>query len=310
MPTQQYASPPVSSGGAIPPVRSGKGPLVAAASVIALAVIGLGIAKVAGVFSAAPTATTNTGVLAAPNTEAVNAPVLAPPPVAQPSAAPVLEGPTPPPAQTNPMPQDVIDYLRWLKRYEAGRQELKGQSEAELMTIYSMAAANQLKDALKTFDEDGNGASPGANADGGAQSMLNQTNGITQKWNVAVSIFQQKTPPDPCASLASTYNQMLGLLVTEQTQILSAAQGALTTASKPDGGDNPEVKNTLQALMTEATTGNMSHREDQSIVDSESALNSVRSRYSGIPDDINQANFNIQDQSNVSVPAPPTGIGF
>ncbi|MBC8103072.1 MAG: zinc ribbon domain-containing protein, partial [Cytophagales bacterium] len=128
MPGRDSPPPPAGSAGG-----GNKTGLFVGGGLIALAVIAFFIARAAGLFSgaaAAPQAAT--GVLSAPQTQVVAAPILTAPSVAPPSAAPVLQAP---PAKTNPMPADVAEYLRWLKQFEAGRQQLSSKGEAQMMLM-------------------------------------------------------------------------------------------------------------------------------------------------------------------------------
>lgn len=301
MPTGQYAAAEPASGG------KSKTPLIIGGSAVAGAIVLVLVLKASGLLGAKQTAAPAAGVLAAPQTQTAPAPILQAPRVDAPKpTAPVL---TPPKGNENPMPDDVVAWLRWLKKVEAYRRQLKGDSDAQLIMAYMEMIKAPLQEMMKEPDEikDSNMVPKQAFA---------QMNALNQKWNQLAGVFQAgPQPPDwpagrpnlpePCAPVAGAYNRMLGTVVSQQAQLLQLAQAGFQSV-KPDGGATPDVQNILSRLYGESANKGMSHAADATFVDSDSSLNALRDRYTSMPPDIDRYHFDIKDESKVSVPNAPS----
>lgn len=303
----QYPQPTYQAGPlAVPQPSGGGGGKVAAAvgaGVVLLAIAGFLFAKATGVLSARKTEAPVTGVLTAPPTQTVQAPVLSVPPVAGPKAAPVL---APPLSVGNPMPEDVIEYLRWLKKFEAARRNLEAKG-AQQMTLC-------LQDLIKEYttgasmgllDGDSSGATPPEHKPMNYAAIIG---GVIQEWNGAATIFQQKSPPNPCANLATGYNQAL----TAGVQQMSELQGVMTNAQaslKANGGKSTgDTQQTLTGLFAQKNSKQASQSVDGLYGSANNALDEVRNRYTQMPADIDKAHFDIKSDGG-SLMMPP-GLGM
>ena len=124
-------------GGAYAPPGTGYGggkrnvALAATGGAIAVALALFLLLRAAGVLGAQGTNAPSAAVLTAPKTNPVAAPILNAP-ATEPSAAPIL---SPPGSKDIAMPEDVVAYLRWLKKFEAARRSLANRQEAKLTLI-------------------------------------------------------------------------------------------------------------------------------------------------------------------------------
>ena len=296
-PTYQTAPSASSSSG------SNKVAIAVGAGLLLVVIAGLLFAKTMGVLTARKTEAPVTGVLTAPPTQTVQAPVLSVPPVAGPKAAPVL---APPASVGNPMPEDIIAYLRWLKQFEAARQRLEAKG-AQQMTLC-------LQDLIKEYttgasmgllDGDSSGSAPPEHKPMNYAAIIG---GVIQEWNGASAIFQQKQPPNPCAPLATNYNQAL----TAGVQQMSQLQGVMTNAQeglKANGGKSTgDTQNTLTQLFQQKNSKQMSQSVDGLYQSANAALDELRNRYTNIPPDISQGQFSIKSDGG-SLMMPP-GLGM
>ena len=276
-------------------------------ALVALAIIAFFIARAAGLFSGARAEAPATGVLSAPQTQVVAAPILNAPAVATPGPAPILRGPQmspPPPPRTNPMPADVIDYLRWLKRFDAGRQQLSSQGEAQMMLVLQEFTKEYMTgQSLGLLEGDsGNAKTPQE------QKGLDITpiNNVIQDWNKATALFQQKQPPAPCTTLASTYNGALASAVAQMSQVTSAFLGATQSIKNSGGQKTGDAQQTLEQLMQEKNGKQGSQSIDGSLQGANDALDGVRSQYTDIPSDIDAQHFSIKvDGGSLKLPGLP-----
>jgi hypothetical protein len=259
---------------------------------VALALIAFFIARAAGLFSGAKTEAPATGVLSAPQTQVVAAPVLNAPPVAAPSAAPVLRAPEAPPARTNPMPQDVIDYLRWLKQFDIGRQQLSSKGEAQMMLMLQNFTTEYMTGkSLGLLDGD---SGDGRNMQEQKGLDISPINNVIQDWNKATTLFMQKQPPAPCTTLASNYKNSLATAVSEMTKVTTALLTATQSIKNAGGEKTADASQTLQQLMQEKNGRHGSQTMDGSLRSANDALDAVRNQYTDIPSDINAQNFSIR----------------
>jgi len=257
-------------------------------------IAGLIFLSASGLLAAKRPTINNTGVLSAPPTQMVQAPVLvAPAPNA--ATAPVISAPV---SQGTPMPADVIDYLRWLKEFEKGRVALEAKGETQL-TLLIPAFISAEMDAASATEGD-----PTPKFD------TKTIDSVIQDWNKATAIFQQKTPPNPCATLASNYNTALTTAVTTQTQLMGIMASAMAGAAKGEGKDSPDIQKALTALQEQKNTKDASHSVDALIGQANDALNALRDQYVNVPSDIDKGEFQIKEQSGgVALPSVP-GLGI
>jgi|GEM_PF-1009711 Type IV secretory pathway, VirJ component len=282
--------------------------IAAGAGAALVAIAGLIFLSASGLLGAKKPETKSAGVLTAPPTETVQAPVLTAPAAQPPAPAPVMQAPPP---QGNPMPPEVIDYLRWLKRFEAGRLQLEAKGEAQMTLVLQELTKTMLTGppSMGLLDPDPEEASrrpPEQQPKALDMTMVNQ---VIQDWNQANAIFQQKLPPDPCATLALNYLAGLQGGVQQMTQLVSITNNAIAAISGNGGRSTAEAQNTLNSLFTEKNTRGKSQSVDSSFAQSNAALDALRAQYTDIPPDIDRAQFTIKHGGGgMNIPIPGLGM--
>jgi len=270
--------------------------LAAGAGTAVVAIAGLIFLSASGLLGAKKPTTASGGVLTAPPAQPAQAPVLTAPPAQLPSA-PVLEKPV---AKNTPMPADVIDYLRWLKQYEAGRHQLEAKSASEMMLVLQEVIKVGMTGPSDWNLLGGDSEQPKENA---KPSVDIQTiNTTIQDWNQAAGIFQQRTPPDTCATLAGFYGQGLTQSVSTMTSLLNGALGAIQSIKDAGGEKTAQAIQTFTQLVAEKNSKASSGQIDQSFQQANASLDAVRAMYTDIPADVDRGQFQI-------VPSKGGGLG-
>ncbi len=258
---------------------------------------GLLALKMSGVLGAKPTQAHNAAVLSAPMTQVAPAPVLNAPQVQAPNA-PVIQAPGNP---GNPMPEDIIAYLRWLKQFEGARQQLEAKEVAQLQIVAVEATKEFMTGAqtLGTLDDDPTtGAAGGGNAPGKKSGLdFSQVDATVAQWNQVTGLFQQKTPPNPCAPLATSYNGALTEGVRQMAGIATQFRSALSSLKSNNGQSTPDVTGVLTNLEGEKNSQTGSKSVDGMYSDADAALNTLRGQYTNIPPDIDGSHFSIKEQA-------------
>ena len=117
---------------------------------------------------------------------------------------------------------------------------------------------------------------------------------VIQDWNALTREFQQRTPPDECAALATEYNRALAAGVAQ----MSALQGMLTNAlASIKGADNQATqvsKDTLAELYRQKSTRAGSLDVDTAYRNADTALDAIRNQYTSVPDDVGKRAFDIR----------------
>jgi hypothetical protein len=262
--------------------------------------------KASGILGAKQTEAPASGVLSAPPSEPVVGPIINAPPASPPPQAPIL---TPPTAKGNPMPEDVIAYLRWLKQFEAARHSLEDRGAAQLSVVAQELIKESMTGAhtLGTLDDDP--TEPSSNNSN--KKALDFDFGPLQKvigdWNEATSKFQAYPPPNPCATLATDYNGALATSVRQMSQLVSGFQSAMDSLTKSNGQATSDVTNVLTALKGEQRSHDGSHSIDTQYGDANAALDAVRDQYTNIPEDIDRQHFQIKEEN---IASPLTGLAL
>ena len=295
-----------------PPQQAGgmnKAGLAALITGIALVgVAGFLFAKSSGVLNAQKPTAPAGAVINAPNTQPAQAPLLSAP---QPRApkAPILK---PPSTVGNPMPADVIAWLRWLKWFEGERKRLEARSAGELVV--------QLQNAIKEYmTGESLGLLDGSFESGEAPKKPapnygEQISKVIVEWNAAANVYRtpgaaNKPPlPDACAPLASGYGMALDAGIAEMSKLMNTLNSALGSMSG-QGGDTNGATNAVRDLMTQKNSKSASKSVDALFIDANAALDAVRSRYTDIPPDISASNFRvISEGASLSIPLPGLGM--
>jgi hypothetical protein len=290
-----------------PPVANNEGrqrnALLITGGAIVTALVLFLLLKASGVLGAKSTELPTAAVLTAPQTRVAEAPVLGAPEVKKPEA-PVL---TPPTTKGNPMPEDVIAYLRWLKQFEAARRSLEFRGNAAYMKLPTMLTMKM----MASMDEN--------NADNKPQSMTGDVAGeignVVQELNTATQRFQSYPPPNPCAALATAYNRSLSTKVKQMAK-MQVAVAEIFRMFDNEGSTNNAAQDMLPQLLQEMTTRSMSQEADAADMATNEALNAVRAQYTDIPEDIDAQHFDIKqvdlkiDPRSVIPPGMGSGLGI
>lgn len=272
-----------------------------------LIIAGLIFASASGLLGAKKPNTGGAAVLSAPPAQTVQAPVLtAPAPVVH--TAPVVNAP---PAKGNPMPADVIEYLRWLKKFEAGRLALESKSEAQmLLVVQELIKVGMVgTKSMGLLDGDSEEASRDAK-NAGPTIDTRATNAVIADWNTAAGIFQQKSPPNVCATLASNYNGGLTSSVKGMTEILGAGVRAVESINAAGGEKTGDASEVLSFLTDQKNNASMSKNIEGFFTASDQSLDLVRSQYTEIPADIDKAQFTIKSGNAGGINIPIPGLGM
>jgi hypothetical protein len=274
--------------------------------VLLLGAAGLLFARNSGLLAASNPASPKIGVIAAPDTNAARSPLLNAPELDAPRSPAIAA----PPTIGNAMPEDIIAYLRWLKWYEAERKKLESKGVA--------AMTMTLQDVIKNYTTgESLGLLDGSFENGTERQKPTMNYGaeiakVVQEWNQAAGVFQQKTPPNPCAPLATNYGQALTSSIAEMTKLqgtLTKALGALSPDGNNSSQGSTEARSTINDLMQQKNTRSASKSIDALYGDANNALDSLRSRYTQIPADIDQGHFRIQaDNGSLSLPGGIMGM--
>ena len=267
---------------------------VAAGIVLLLAVAGFAL-KLSGVLGAKKTDTPVAAVLNAPITQAVPAPVLAAPQVQVPNA-PVIQ---PPVATAAPMPPDVIAYLRWLKAFEAARHDLEDRGEGQVKVVLVETMKNGMTGGANSGLLDGDASDVPAGGPAGAPKSAFDFHAIdqmVQQWNQVTGLFQQHTPPNPCAGLALSYSGALTESVREMSQLMGTLRSTLAKIAGNNGQGTPDIMQTVSDLQAQHNSKSESQSIDGLFTSANSALDNIRAQYTNIPDDISAGQFSIKEQ--------------
>lgn len=295
-PTQQYqtgqypAQPAPSDNKGKVAMAAGIGGVVAALALFL-------ILKAAGVLGGKPSEVAAAPVLTAPDTRPIAAPVLTAPKVDPPKQAPVM---APPASKDNPMPEDVVAYLRWLKQFDDARRAMEHRGIAAYMRVPVMLTTQMMNE----FDENKQGEpKPQRNA------VADEIGAVVQKMNEATGIFQQTQPPGPCVSLGTAYLSAL----TSKTQQMSKLQGVVTQifqAIDTSGNSNSKAQEMLPSLMAEMQNKSMSKEADAADTAAAQALNALRSQYTSMPADVSSFDIGPVNTGLDPKSVIPPGMGF
>lgn len=274
----------------------------------ALAIMaGLIFATASGLLGAKKPNSGGAAVLSAPPAKTVQAPVLtAPAPTTE--NAPVLDAPA---AKNVPMPADVIDYLRWLKKFESGRVALESKSEAQMLLVVQELIKVGMVGTKSMGLLDGDSEEVSRNATNAGPTIdTRAVNAVIGDWNTAAGIFQQRTPPDVCATLASNYNGGLTSSVKSMTEVLGAGVRAVESINSAGGEKTGDASDVLSFLTDQKNNAGMSKNIEGFFTASDQSLDMVRSQYTSIPADIDKPQFTIKSGNAGGINIPIPGLGM
>lgn len=262
---------------------NGKTALWIGSGLLVVCAAGFLFAKSSGLLGAKSPGLPQSQVLAAPQTQAAPAPVLGAPRLDAPKS-PVMSQPDP---IGSPMPEDIIAYLRWLKalngRLQTMHSDTVSMSTGILTTLYgdiaNMASETDAPDPSKP---------PNTSA------TVQKLQKIVQDLNVVTGEFQGRTPPNPCAPLATEYNKALATTVTQTASMAQVYTKLINALAKDASQGTAESQTMLPDLMREMNGGGMSKSADAGFNSSDASLNALRDRYTQIPSDIAPGNFQLK----------------
>lgn len=260
----------------------GKKALAIGSGLVLLCVAGFLIARSSGLLGAAPTKVPASNVLAAPETKPATGPVLAAPQVEAPKSQPVLA--QPPPVNTA-MPEDIIAYLRWLKALNQNLQGMHSDIVATGTTILPTLYGDIARIASETEVD-----APAPNNSATVQKLQK----VVQDLNQVTATFQGRTPPNPCAPLATEYNKALQTTVGQTASMAQTFTKLITSLTQDAQQGTASSQDMLPSLMRELSGGNLSKSADAGFNSADAALNQLRDRYTQIPSDIAPGNFQLK----------------
>lgn len=260
----------------------GKKALAIGSALVLLGVAGFFIAKSSGLLGAAPTKAPQSNVLTAPDTKPATGPVLGAPQVEAPKSQPVLA--QPPPVNTA-MPEDIIAYLRWLKALNQNLQGMHSDIVATGTTILPTLYGDLAKIAGETEAD-----APAPNNSATVQKLQK----IVMDLNQVTATFQGRTPPNPCAPLATEYNKALQTTVGQTASMAQMFTKLITSLTQDAQQGTASSQDMLPNLMRELNGNGLSKSADAGFNSADTALNQLRDRYTQIPSDIAPGNFQLK----------------
>jgi len=249
--------------------------------VLVLGIAGFLFAKAAGLFGAPAPAAKSTAVLSAPQTQSPPAPILSAPQTEAPPA-PVLQTPA---SEEVPMPEDVIAYLRWLKRFDQLLRDVNSRLESIGISVIPEIYTGMISQIS------GDDETPARPAGSGVVEKLST---ISAELNELAAQFRQMPPPEPCAPLAASYGDALSAAVRGSAQMITVfGKVAQSFSGNVDQGAQ-DRQQMLPDLMKELQGGGISGGVDRSFQGANGALDALRGRYNRIPADVDRGGFAIQ----------------
>ena len=185
-----------------------------------------------------------------------------------------------------PMPADVIAYLRWLKWFESERHRM------QLNQIFSLAPLATTAAYADLLSED---APPiqGPPELAVARRFEERVSPVVKGWGATVEVFDKQPVPSACQELSQSYRTGLTNTKSAIGSILAKTVGTIRQIA---GQKNKEelAKPALSWLQDQKDNKSLSHSADDGFYIANVALARLRSQYREIPTDIDQAHFLIQ----------------
>lgn len=188
-------------------------------------------------------------------------------------------------ATHEPMPADVIAYLRWLKWFEGERHRM------QLNQVFSLAPLATTAAYADLLSED---APPiqGPPELAVARRFEEKVSPVVKGWGATLEVFDQQAVPAECQALASAYRNGL---TTTKSAIGIIFERTLGTIRQLAGQKNKEelAQPTLSWLQSEKAGRTLSHQADSGFATANAALAQLRSRYREVPPDLDNTHFQI-----------------
>jgi hypothetical protein len=182
------------------------------------------------------------------------------------------------------MPEDVIAYLRWLKRFDQVLRDVNSRLEAVGVSVIPEIYTGMISQISGDGDEPQR--QPGS-------GVVDKLSTISTELNQLTAQFRQMPPPEPCAPLAAAYGDALAAAVRGSAQMVSVfGKVAQSFSGNVDQGAQ-DRQQMLPDLMKELQGGAISGGVDRSFQGANSALDALRDRYTRVPSDIDRNGFGI-----------------
>lgn len=189
-----------------------------------------------------------------------NAPPPAPPPT----------GPTDPSAMRPKPPQEVLDYLEFVKQIEAKRQALLKDTMRAVSLAAGQAQADSLMDMIDMTMDDSPQQRPKK-----VNSVAKELGTQIQNWNNLQREFDSRPAPQQCGGFSGAYRAVL----TTETSRMSAIMGIVANVNWTD---MDSVKKSLSELQSMKGDPNLQGGIDKSVETADGSLNGLCQQY-GIP---------------------------
>jgi hypothetical protein len=188
-------------------------------------------------------------------------------------------------AARQPVPAEVVAYLRWLKWFESERHRM------QLNQIFSLAPLATTAAYADLLSED---APPlqGPPELAVARRFEEKVSPVIKGWSATVEVFDKQPTPAACQELARHYRAGLTHTKSALATIFAKTVG---TIQKLAGQQDKEslARPTLGWLQEQKEGKALSHRADDGFFAANAALEKLRSRYRELPADIDSAHFSI-----------------
>jgi hypothetical protein len=176
----------------------------------------------------------NAGLVQSPGAAALNGGLVQAPGASQPSTMVQAPGEGSPnkmvqaPGNTEPVPQDVLDYLAFLKQIDAMRIHLERDEISSGLAMLPIAQSL----GLSISDE--------SKLKSSFEKIKGLPNQIANDWNQLTTLFQTKEPPASCQVLHDKYYDMLGKAQGLDESVASDLTNAMAQIFQGDSS-NPNI---------------------------------------------------------------------
>ena len=204
-------------------------------------------------------------------------------------------------AAHQPMPADVVAYLRWLKWFESERHRM------QLNQVFSLAPLATTAAYADLLSED---APPiqGPPELAVAKRFEERVSPVVRGWGATVEVFDKQPVPAACQELAQSYRTAL---TTTKSAVGTILEKTVGTIKQLAGQKNKEelAQPTLSWLTDQRDNKALANRADDGFYGANLALEQLRNRYRDIPADLTPAHFHIvPEESKLKLPSLPTGL--
>lgn len=186
-----------------------------------------------------------------------------------PPAAPPPTGPGDPNINAPKVPQEVLDYLEFVKGIEAKRQKLLGDTTRAVSLAAGQAQAESILDMINmTMDDTGKAEQEPKKVTSVEKELGAQIN----NWNGLIREFDSKPAPQQCAGFAGAYR----IVIVTETVRMSAI---MNTIARVNWSDMESVKKALSDLQSMKGDPNLQGGIDKAVESADGSLAGLCSQY-------------------------------